>query len=231
MNLDEIEENTVALLKTVSSSSNIDVCKPPIPIEDIATHFFGFEIVLRLLFDKRTSGQIELAQKRIVVNSKEPIVRRRFSIAHEIGHWVLHTRTRNGKVAFISTTRQDRIEAEANAFAGAILMPKKLLYKYLLKNLSFVSNFETEWLSKILVLLPIYHYNVFNKLLFSQFFQIRDSSSKKKKEWAQTIVSLVPALTRDFRVSKEAISVRLQVLGLLNPIYVSNKNELLRGLP
>ena len=223
MTFNEIEENTVALLKTVSSSSNIDVCKPPIPIEDIATHFFRFEIVSGLHSDEEISGKIESVQRLIVVNSKEPIVRQRFSIAHEIGHWVLHTRTRNGQIVFISTIRQDRIEAEANAFAGAILMPKKLLYEYLLKNLNLVSNFETEWLNKILALLPICHYHFFNKLLFSQFFQMRDSSSKKKNEWAQTIVSLVPTLTRDFRVSKEAISVRLQVLGLLSPIYVTNK--------
>ena len=94
MTFNEIEENTVALLKTVSSSSNIDVHKPPIPIEDIATHFFRFEIVSGLHSDEGISGKIESVQRLIVVNSKEPIVRQRFSIAHEIGHWVLHTRTR-----------------------------------------------------------------------------------------------------------------------------------------
>lgn len=162
---------------------------------------------------------IQLAQKRIVINSKEPSYRRRFSIAHEIGHWFLHAQQHNGKIVFRTRKSSDRIEAEANAFAGALLMPSKLLYDALLRNLSSIAAFQTGWLRELLDLLPCSEYRVFNRLLFSQFLQNKKSGPSKKSEWANSLVSLIPKMAEEFKVSKEALSVRMQILGLLKPIY------------
>ena len=55
----------------------------------------------------------------IALNRQRSGDRYRFSLAHELGHLVLHT----------ATTRRDlaALETEANQFAGALLMPRQLL--------------------------------------------------------------------------------------------------------
>lgn len=55
----------------------------------------------------------------IALNRQRSGDRYRFSLAHELGHLILHT----------ATTRRDLpvIETEANQFAGALLMPRQLL--------------------------------------------------------------------------------------------------------
>lgn len=71
----------------------------------------------------------------VVVNKNHSPERRRFSMAHELGHLVLHEyRTPHAdgikKVRFRDTTSSlgtDRDEIEANQFAAEILMPAKLL--------------------------------------------------------------------------------------------------------
>lgn len=57
----------------------------------------------------------------IVFNENHPWVRRRFTIAHEIGHLIMgtgHTSIRG------ATDDKNPIETEANAFAAELLLPK-----------------------------------------------------------------------------------------------------------
>lgn len=72
---------------------------------------------LGLTISRRDLGDVsgELRGTRITVNSQHSRVRQRFSIGHEIGHHQLHTDhdERGGSA----------IERQANAFAGALLMP------------------------------------------------------------------------------------------------------------
>ncbi len=66
----------------------------------------------------------------ILVNSMESAVRRRFTIAHELAHFVLH---RNGSRLFAHRDMaaegavRSSMEQEANYFAANILMPEKLV--------------------------------------------------------------------------------------------------------
>ena len=66
----------------------------------------------------------------ILVNLVESASRRRFTIAHELAHFVLH---RNGSYLYahrdINTEGivRSKIEQEANYFAANILMPEKLI--------------------------------------------------------------------------------------------------------
>lgn len=71
----------------------------------------------------------------IAVNKDHPKSRQRFSIAHELGHWYLHSATTN---VFVDTTSiyfrnreasegDRRQEVEANTFAAALLMPAQPL--------------------------------------------------------------------------------------------------------
>lgn len=88
------------------------------------------------------SGLIHVDEKenaRIVVNEDHHPNRQRFTMAHELGHYILHknkgihidkksfSRNRNA----ISQTGLDPIEIEANRFAAELLMPKELIEKKL----------------------------------------------------------------------------------------------------
>ncbi len=69
-------------------------------------------------------------------NKKEPKTRRRFTIAHELGHFVLHKNIplfvdkAGAKILYRdneSSTGEVKREREANAFAASLLMPIKFI--------------------------------------------------------------------------------------------------------
>lgn len=99
------------------------------------------------------SGYLAISERVIVVNKFHPPVRRRFTIAHEIGHYDLHRRERDAADVFIDRTdyfgdgqeevyfrssqlgaADYRMEVEANAYAAGLLMPETLLEQYLEQN-------------------------------------------------------------------------------------------------
>ncbi len=61
----------------------------------------------------------------IVVNKCSPAKRQRFTLAHELGHYLLHKTP--GSAIFHRDERSsqgtDRVEVDANAFAAELLMP------------------------------------------------------------------------------------------------------------
>src|SRR5438132_329346 len=81
---------------------------------------------------------VEKGHGVIGYNVTQASVRQRFTIAHEIGHFILH-RSNNPSDLFIDThyivyrrdaqssTGENRREIEANRFAAALLMPTTLL--------------------------------------------------------------------------------------------------------
>jgi len=110
------------------------VTEPPVPIERIAesegalvvrNHFPGYESGFAL----REGGRWIIG-----VNTTTSPRRQRFTVAHELGHLLLHEGTlitdysiyiskRDGK-ASLGT---DKEEVEANGFAAEILMPKAMV--------------------------------------------------------------------------------------------------------
>jgi hypothetical protein len=122
---------------------------PPVPAERIATSLLQLEIDetddVRSLPDApqdkgQLSGLLHVPTKTIWLDRREARRyprRRRFTIAHEIGHWVLHVS--NGNVC---ACRPDEVvddhrarklrkaEAEANDFAAELLMPEPLVTEY-----------------------------------------------------------------------------------------------------
>lgn len=100
--------------------------EPPIDVEAAARRL-GIEIA-ELPLSKSVSGMLVREARRrwvIVVNSR--IVhpgRRRFTIAHEIGHWTLHRPLlHSGGSARLT----GNWEMEANEFASHLLLPPDLL--------------------------------------------------------------------------------------------------------
>lgn len=88
-----------------------------------------YKIKFRPPADKDMLGLIQKRDNsvRIIVNSEDIVTRRRFTIAHELGHFFLH---HNGyEIEYLdkrsNTTNPE--ETEANRFAAELLMPEDLL--------------------------------------------------------------------------------------------------------
>ena len=147
--MEEIERRAESILAELPDYV-WDGDRPPIPVEEIADSHFGLHVCDKppaemrsapgcppIGDDETLSGLLLPSLGQIWVNADEAVQwppRRRFTIAHELGHWVLH---RNGPAgALLSQGRGARgrgagddagalpvTEQEANAFAAALLMP------------------------------------------------------------------------------------------------------------
>jgi Zn-dependent peptidase ImmA (M78 family) len=111
----------------------------PVPLEQIARRE-GIKVELTPL-DDDLSGMsfIKNGVAGIVLNLNHHPNRRRFTLAHEIGHHLMHMPylTNNVHVDKIVLNRDvvssqavDRREMEANAFAAELLMPEAELRRY-----------------------------------------------------------------------------------------------------
>lgn len=111
--------------------AKIAIKEVPIPIEDVAR---ALDIHISRAPSAEFSGLLIRKNGRalIGINSGEAPVRQRFTIAHEIGHFVLHPQ----KDAFVDfRTERGKGEAKpprerhADMFAAALLMPRTSLLK------------------------------------------------------------------------------------------------------
>jgi Zn-dependent peptidase ImmA (M78 family) len=110
------------------------ITAPPAPVEELAKRL-GVTVVEERL-ESSVSGMLYREDDGlavIAVNASHAPVRRRFSIAHEIGHFQLHpgrpvivdhlVRGRVNMRDERSSLATSREEIEANGFAAALLMP------------------------------------------------------------------------------------------------------------
>lgn len=72
-------------------------------------------------FDRYNSGNF------IMVNLMDSPQRRRFTIAHELAHFILHKESGQALYAHRDAGQHDQAEVEANTFAAYVLMPDELL--------------------------------------------------------------------------------------------------------
>lgn len=78
----------------------------------------------------------------IFVNQDHPEVRRRFTIAHEIAHVILHPHLIGDGItddALLRSGLSNSVEAQANRLAADILMPRNKLNEYVKKGVTSVS--------------------------------------------------------------------------------------------
>lgn len=99
----------------------------PVPVEAIAEDLLGLRVVAADLGHHAghvVSGVLKVGQRLLWVAANEPPERRRFTIAHEIGHWECH-RHEQGQLCLFDdrAARSDPREREANTFAATLLMP------------------------------------------------------------------------------------------------------------
>ncbi len=111
------------------------ISEPPVPVHKIAKAQ-GVRLFLQP-FDGELSGFIAQKDDDVVigVNTYHARVRQRFTIAHELGHMLLHEQ---GEVhvdrkfhiklrSNVSSQGIDPEEVEANLFAAEVLMPKRFI--------------------------------------------------------------------------------------------------------
>lgn len=111
-----------------------EVIEPPVPIYRIARSE-GLEVFVRDFGDSDTvSGYIDIRNRRVIINSTDIPTRQVFTVAHELGHWILHREQvlADPSMAVVyrrplAARESQKREQEANAFAGTLLVPPGLL--------------------------------------------------------------------------------------------------------
>ena len=133
---EQIEASAMQLLSDYSEFSGSTV-STPIPVESIAEHFLGYEIEISdegLFADPEYLGGIVFSENLIQVNASVEANEGRynFTIAHELGHHVLHREIYLGassdnasNILCRDTFEKPLIEVQADRFAAALLMPAK----------------------------------------------------------------------------------------------------------
>ncbi|MGI4791106.1 MAG: ImmA/IrrE family metallo-endopeptidase [Janthinobacterium lividum] len=117
----------------------------PIPVEKVA-EYLGLKIE-KSVMDSKMSGVLVVENRRgaIACNQSHAHVRQRFTIGHEIGHFILHvnksTQSRLFIDQYVAYRRNDQSsgindveEGQANAFSAALLMPADLVMEEIIKN-------------------------------------------------------------------------------------------------
>ena len=105
----------------------------PVPVESIAEDWLGLRIEEDDLGD--CSGMLIPRERLIVVNAAEaksgetPTRRIRFTIAHQVGHWVCHARGMDDAPTYcrsqdLAQDADRALEREANVFGAELLMPE-----------------------------------------------------------------------------------------------------------
>ena len=100
----------------------------PVPVESIAEDLLGLAVEQP---EMDVSGMLLPAERRILVNASEVETRQRFTVAHELGHWVCQVL--EGRDVPIYCRAEEigvdpeakALEREANVFAAELLMPEE----------------------------------------------------------------------------------------------------------
>lgn len=115
----------------------------PVPIADIAKDL-GLKVMQTVEFNDSQSGSIQKTGDSYVIylNASHSYTRKRFTLAHEIAHYLLHKDVLGSK-EHIDLTKQpvlsrskersresNKIEIEANSLAADLLMPEVEFKKF-----------------------------------------------------------------------------------------------------
>lgn len=107
--------------------------QPPIPVEDLIS-IFGLKI-REVSTELDIDAKLDANKMRIVVNRLQTNpFRRRFSLAHELGHFVLKHHINPWEFED-PDTGVSFVESEADEFAGSLLLPQHLLAEQIKKGI------------------------------------------------------------------------------------------------
>lgn len=131
MNIPAIRQKAVRILKEMG------VVSAPVDVEGVAS-FLGIDVRKNPTKDEISGFLFKQAGAKAVIgiNSLHHTNRQRFTLSHEIGHYVLHPQEEMHVDKFVlqfrdskSSKGEDELEKEANRFAAELLMPKEFLVR------------------------------------------------------------------------------------------------------
>lgn len=191
------------------------VTEPPVPVDEM----IELELTLRYEFDDLQArfghsdvlGAIWFNDRLIRVDtSLDPVEhphllgRYRFTLAHEIGHWQLHRRVfmddatqmvlgegADTPTCVCRSNDQAREEVQANAFASFLLMPRALVRR--------------EWCA----------WRGRDDVMCVLDLDVRGYSNDRRANQNSAMQKFCKPIAERFHVSAEAMSYRLEALGLL----------------
>lgn len=164
----------------------------------IVNNIAKYSISTHNLYEK-TLGICDFKNKRIILNSnlEAGTPRWRFTLAHEIGHTLIHKRFFNqgfcsvlsdSDANYITTSSKNRMEIQANRFASFLLMPSDHFFKVYL-----------EYRDKLGI--PPRHYP---KIYV-------DKQPVNLKDY----YGILDGISRKFNVSQQVVEIRLSQTGLI----------------
>ena len=225
----QIESAANELLRTYSQNTEVEIIAP-VHVERIA------EIHLQLILEFKdmkalfpqadVHGAIWFDEGLIAIDERlDPEVyplmlgRYRFTLAHEVGHWCLHRHlfvgprsedvpefsfmaTRIPDVVCRSTNRRRPIERQADEFAAHLLMPRTLVLKAWA---DFRSGRDKE-----------IHLTALRDQYLGHNVLFRGRNPESAEEWDLAIKEdFSGPLADQFAVSRDAMRIRLEELGLI----------------
>jgi hypothetical protein len=233
---DAIERDAEALLAQYAYARDVEI-RAPIPIEDIVEKHqklrVEFDDLHRRLDVPRSGlglhpdifGAIWLDSGRIVIDEsldpdEHPAMegRYRFTLAHEGGHWRLHRDVlrsdRNQQALFAdvpkptvicrSSQAKERVEWQADFYASCLLMPRRLVH--------------AEWQDRLGRTKPLLLSDLRpnEKVMLRAGTLIHEQGRGEVNEVDDALFeSVAEPIARRFGVSRAAMRVRLEKLGLL----------------
>ena len=121
----------------------------PVPVESIAEDLLG--LAVDAVESLECSGMLLPSERRILVNADEPEERRRFTVAHELGHWICQCLEGTAKPVYCRAEEigvdpeVKKQEREANIFAANLLMPEPAVRETFRENRFGVSENAYSW--------------------------------------------------------------------------------------
>ncbi len=137
LSLDDIEAKSQGLIDEYWREAEGHQRENQTPVESIAEHHLGYEIEITdsgLFEDKNFLGGILFEQYKILINHsiEDHDGRFSFTLAHEIGHHVLHrdhyfAQKTDAEIICRETADKPLVEKQADQFAAALLMPRSII--------------------------------------------------------------------------------------------------------
>lgn len=207
--------NRQAIWRDNTPNDPVDVLDPKLAFTTIGYSFEGGKPLGEMLTNEgpvEVAGIIERSRRHAAVSSQVPVTMRQFTAAHELGHALLHRaeglhRDRGVDGSRIAGARE-QIEVEADKFATYFLMPAKLL----------VSEFKARF--------AVTPFAINDETAFALTADSSDNlrmSVKNTRGLSRVLASAdqfdgksFKSLAERFRVSNEAMAIRLEELGLLD---------------
>jgi len=132
--------NDVAIQRqALNLLAQCNITSPPVIAADLAKQC-GFDVLCAVFDPDNVAGLLDVEHKRILVNSADSPVQQNFTIAHELGHYLLKHHEREGyeqSYAVLLRTPDIKdetpMEQEANWFAENLLVPTVFLHERLAK--------------------------------------------------------------------------------------------------